>query len=382
MKPIPILFLIYDLEPGGPELRLLDLARRFSADWPIHICVTSRKLTLLPEYLACPCNVSVIVVPIRRAYLDFGGLMRIWRYVRRNHIRIINSYDIKGLLIGAAIRALSGKQVVTVHHTVDVLHNFSLVQKWALRVLLQTTSASLCNAHSIRRFIENTYTPARRIHVIHNGIDSAVFRKDLTSRKHYRTTYGIDDTETLIGTVANFREEKHYPFLFQAFIRVRQQYPKVRLMCVGGGPDFHRLKALAESMGLQDVIFTGYVQDVAGHLSAMDLFVFCSLHEGLPNAILQAMSMPLPIVSSAVGGICELITDGREGLLVDADHMEDFLGAVSDLLEHEQKAQWLAGNARQKILESFSLETMVDRYEEFFRQVFAAARFGLKEPLS
>lgn len=373
MKVIPILFLIYDLEPGGPELRLLDLARRFPPDRPIHICVTSRKLTLLPEYLACACNVSVIVVPIRKAYLDFAGVMRIWRYVRRNHIRIINSYDIKGLLIGAAIRAMSGNRVVTVHHTVDLLHNFSLAQKWALAVLLQTTSASLCNAHYIRRFIEKTYAPAGRIHVIHNGIDSAVFRKDLTSRKHYRRTYGIDDTETLIGTVANFREEKNYPFLFQAFIRIRRHHPKVRLMCVGGGPDFQRLKALAESMGLRDVIFTGYVQDVAGHLSAMDLFVFCSLHEGLPNAILQAMSIPLPIVSSAVGGICELISDGKEGLLVAANQMEAFLAAVFDLLDHKEKRQWLARNARQKILESFSIETMAERYEQFFRQVVAAA---------
>jgi len=369
MSAVPILFLIYDLEPGGPELRLLDLARAFPEDRPIHICVTSRKVTLLPQYLACPCHVTVFIEPVAKAYLDIAALLRIYRYVRRHGIRIVNSYDIKGLILAAAIRLLSGNRVVTVHHTVDLLHNFSVLHKLALGVLLRWTTAVLCNAHFIRRFIETTYVSKKRIHVVYNGIDAGLFRKHLTFRKHYRRTYAIGDEETVIGTLANFRKEKHYPFLVDAFSRMRRRHARIRLMCVGGGPDFDAIRMHAVAMGLTDVIFTGYVEDVAGHLSTMDVFVFCSLHEGLPNAILQAMSMELPIVSTAVGGICELITDGKEGLLVPPNDMDAFLKAVFDLLDHPERGAVLGRRARERVLSSFSLEAMVDGYDRLFRQL-------------
>ncbi len=372
MSAVPILFLIYDLEPGGPELRLLDLARAFPEDRPMHICVTSRKLTLLPQYLACPCHVTVFVEPVEKAYLDIAALLRIYRYVRRNGIRIVNSYDIKGLILATAIRALSGNRVITVHHTVDLLHNFSFLHKLALRILLRCTTAVLCNAHFIRRVIETRYVSSERIHIVYNGIDAGWFRKNLTSRGHYRRRYGIDDAETVIGTLANFRKEKHYPFLLDAFRRIRRQYPRTRLMCVGGGPDFDAIRSQAEELGLRDAIFTGYVEDVAGHLSAMDLFVFCSLHEGLPNAILQAMAMELPIVSSAVGGICELITDGKEGFLVPPDDKDAFLKAVVDLLDHPERGAVFGRRAREKVLASFSLEAMVEGYDRLFRQLVSS----------
>lgn len=377
MSPVPILFLIYDLEPGGPELRLLDLARAFPEDRPMHICVTSRKLTLLPQYLACPCQVTVFIEPVAKAYLDMAALLRIYRYVRRHGIRIVNSYDIKGLILATAIRLLSGNRVLTVHHTVDLLHNFSPHHKLALRILLRWTSAVLCNAHFIRRFIETTYVSSQRIHVVYNGIDAGLFRKHLTSRKHYRRTYAVGDDETLIGTLANFRKEKHYPFLLDAFSRMRRRYSNIRLMCVGGGPDFDAVQTLAGTMGLTDVLFTGYVEDVAGHLSAMDMFVFCSLHEGLPNAILQAMSMELPIVSTAVGGICELITDGKEGLLVPPNEMDAFLKAVFDLLDHPEKGAVLGRRARERVLASFSLEAMVEGYDRLFRQLVPTTKGNL-----
>ncbi|MEW6259114.1 MAG: glycosyltransferase [Thermodesulfobacteriota bacterium] len=369
MSAVPILFLIYDLEPGGPELRLLDLARSFPEDRPIHICVTSRKVTLLPQYLACPCHVSVYIEPVEKAYLDIAALMRIYRYVRRHGIRIVNSYDIKGLILATAIRMLSGNRVVTVHHTVDLLHNFSQLHKVALRILLRWTTAVLCNAHFIRRVIEAAYVSSERIHVVYNGIDAGLFRKNVTSRNRYRRNYSIDDDETVIGTLANFRKEKHYPFLLDAFCRIRKHHPRTRLLCVGGGPEFDSIRSQAVALGLTDGIFTGYVEDVAGHLSAMDLFVFCSLHEGLPNAILQAMSMELPIVSTAVGGICELIVDGEDGLLVPPNNQDAFLKAVFNLLDHPERRAVLGRRAREKVLMSFSLKAMVEGYDRLFRQL-------------
>ena len=369
MSSVPILFLIYDLEPGGPELRLLDLARAFPEDRPMHICVTSRKVTLLPQYLACPCHVTVFIEPVAKAYLDIAAMLRIHRYVRRHGIRIVNSYDIKGLILATAIRLLSGNRVVTVHHTVDLLHNFSLLHKLALAILLRWTTAVLCNAHFIRRFIETSYVSSKRIHVVYNGIDAGLFRKNEALRNHYRRTYAIGDDETVIGTLANFRKEKQYPFLLDAFYRIRKRHSRVRLLCVGGGPDFDAIRSLAATMGLTDVVFTGYVEDVVGHLSAMDLFVFCSQYEGLPNAILQAMSMELPIVSTAVGGICELITDGEEGLLVPPNDMDAFLKAVFDLLDHPERGKVLGRRARENVLTRFSLETMVEGYDRFFRQL-------------
>ena len=175
LNPINILFLIYDLERGGPELRLLDFARHFPSDIKMHICVTSENLSLLPDFMQL--NAKIQVVPVSKGYLELNKAWRIYRYVKANHISIINSFGLKELFLSFAIKAFSGWKIKTVHHLVDLLHHYDSIQKSLLRFLLKTTNAVLCNSEQSMKLIKSFSVPEDKIAVIRNGIDTNNFRR-------------------------------------------------------------------------------------------------------------------------------------------------------------------------------------------------------------
>ena len=151
-----------------------------------------------------------------------------------------------------------------------------------------------------------TGTPAGRVATVSNGIDSCAFAAD-RSRRPLRN----------VTVVANLRKEKGHDVLIDAAPEVLRHFPDAHFDIVGAGPELETLKARAAAQGVMDAFtFIGYEPNVPQRLRDADIFVLPSRSEAFPNAVLEAMSAGLPIVASAVGGILELIDDGRTGLLV------------------------------------------------------------------
>ena len=141
----------------------------------------------------------------------------------------------------------------------------------------------------------------------------------------------------------------------------------MRLICVGGGYLLDEMKEMARSYGLEkNLIFTGYSKNVAEYLSLMNIFVLCSLQEGLPNVLLQAMSMEIPVISSNVGGCSEIIDNMTNGILYPSNNLEKFIEAVEMLIEDRNFASKLGANARRTVEEKFSLDRMIEEYTRFF----------------
>lgn len=366
MNPINILFLIYDLERGGPELRLLDFARHFPSDIKMHICVTSKNVSLLPEFLKLNANVKV--VPVFKGYLELNKAWKIYKYVKTNRISIINSFGLKELFLSFAIKAFSGWKIKTVYHSVELLHHYGSSQKNLLRFLLKTTKAILCNSEQSMKFIKGFSVPEDKIAVIKNGIDTNCFRRSLHNSQDLKTKYGLRKNEFVLGTIANFRDEKNYPFLIKAFRNLLQRHANLRLICVGGGYLLDEIKEVSRSYGLENnLIFTGYSKDVAEYLSLMNIFVLCSTRESFPNVLLQAMGMEIPIIASNVGGCAEIVDHLKNGILYPSNHLGRFIEAVEILIEDRSFASKLAANARRTVVKKFSLNRMIEEYKAFFR---------------
>ena len=368
MNPINILFIIYDLERGGPELRLLDFAKHFPSDIKMHICVTSQNLSLLPEFLKFNSNIQV--VPVAKGYLELNKAWKIYRYVKANRISIINSFGLKELFLSVAIKAFGGWKLKTVHHLVDLLHHYGSLQKSLLGVLLKSTNAVLCNSEQSMKLIKGFSVPEDKIAVIKNGIDTNNFRKSSYTNQNLKRMYGLRNSEIILGTIANFRKIKNYPFLLNSFRILSQRNANLRLLCVGGGYLLDEMKELSRSHGPEkDVIFTGYSKDVAKYLSLMDIFVLCSLQEGLPNVLLQAMSMEIPVIASGVGGCPEIIDNMTNGVLYPSNNLDKFIEAVEMLLDDKNLASRLGVNARRTVEEKFSLNRMIEDYTTFYKEL-------------
>jgi L-malate glycosyltransferase len=362
-----MLFLIYDLDRGGPELRLLDFAKYFPENVNMYICVTSEKLTLLEKFR--DLNIRTKVVPIKKPYFSLLKILKIFSFYKTNNIRIINTYDLKGLIIASIIKLTTFFQSKIIYHNVNSLIQFSRIQLLLFCLISKLSDAFICNSKFSKNEIEKL-VPSNKIRIIHNGLDQFLYKKNSLLRKHSRANLNIQKDEVVIGIIANFRKQKNYPFLLEAFKILAAKYSHLQLLCVGGGEYLKRSKSIVKSWNLnKKVIFTGYTENIVECLSAIDILVLPSLWEGLPNALLQGMSMEIPVVASNVGGCPEIIHHMKNGRLFRSNDTLAFITHLEELINDRALAYELGRRARKTVEEKFSMERMIKEYLAFFKQI-------------
>lgn len=156
-----------------------------------------------------------------------------------------------------------------------------------------------------------------RVETHFNGVNTVLFRPDPEARAQARLQLGFADDTLVFSSVAVLRKGKGLEHLLEAVLVVRQQVPRARFLVVGDGEERARLEARSTALGVDDVVrFLGARTDVPRLLSATDVFVHPSLYEALPTSVLEAMAAGLPVVATDVGGIPELVSVERTGLLV------------------------------------------------------------------
>lgn len=141
----------------------------------------------------------------------------------------------------------------------------------------------------------------------------------------------------------------------------------LKLVCVGEGKLFETTKAMAREMNLDgNIIFTSYVQNVHDYMGIMDIFVLCSKKEGFPNALIQAMSMELPVVATNVGGCAEIVDTGVDGYLYESGNTDEFIEKVLTLIDGKDASVEMTSKARSKITSHYTLPVMLDNYVGFY----------------
>ena len=132
-----------------------------------------------------------------------------------------------------------------------------------------------------------------------------------------RAEFRFSADELVIGTVANFREQKDYPTLLRAAREFIDRGGRAKWLIVGQGPLEQETRALSTQLGLdQFVHFTGYRADATRVQAAFDVFTLSSRWEGLPVALMEALAIGTPVAATSVGGVAETLVDGESGLLV------------------------------------------------------------------
>jgi glycosyltransferase involved in cell wall biosynthesis len=366
-KSINVLFLIYDLERGGPELRLLDFAKYFPKDINVHICVTSEKLALFDKFKAHHARVKVIA--ISKIYFSILKILKISLFCKRSNSNIINVFDLKGLVIASIIKLIVCFRCKIVYHNVNSLVEFSSKQLSFFCLLSRLLHRCVCNSRFSKNEIEKII-PTNKIQIIHNGLDLQFFKKNAKVRKLTRAGLNIQKDEIVLGIIANFRKQKNYPFLLKAFGILSNRHDCLKLLCVGGGEYLAQSKSIVTKKNLrQKIIFTGYTEHVVEYLSAMDILVLPSLWEGLPNAIMQGMSMEIPVVVSNVGGCAEMVRHMENGMLFPSDEIHEFTSHLETLINDKNLANKLGQNARKTIEKEFSMDRMINKYSTFYKKL-------------
>jgi glycosyltransferase involved in cell wall biosynthesis len=179
----------------------------------------------------------------------------------------------------------------------------------------------------------------------------------------------------VVGCIGRLSAEKGQRLLIEVFPEVLRAVPSARLLLAGDGPDLPRLRDRAETLALGDAVrFLGHRQDILDVYGSLDLLVLCSDTEGLPNVVLEAMALGVPVVATAVGGTPELVIDGRTGWLVPPAEPVPLGRAIVEALRRREEAAERAAAARRHVEADFDMMGLIRRTHDLYRRFLGASQ--------
>lgn len=286
--------------------------------------------------------------------------------LRRLKPDVVHSHQAGALFHAGAAAWREGIPVV---HTEHGKHYQTAKSRWLGWIAGRLTSHFVCVSQDIADdLIERGIVAAARVKVVRNGINVQRFyaaSRDSTVRDELN----IGEDEFVIGTVGRVSKVKRQDVLVRAFAELCSRRSDVHLVIVGDGPERNTLEQLASELKLDGRIhFTGFRDDRERFLGAMDVFALTSESEGMPLVILEAWSAGLPVVSSEVGGVPEIVEHNKTGLLFPHEDITKLADILTDLVENETRRRELSKAGRNKVVQEYEFDVMLEQYEQIYRQ--------------
>ncbi len=383
--PTQILFLIESLGPGGAEaslctyLKFLDRDRFRGIVCPLYASQSYwRKAIEDASYR--------VVSPGLRGRWDWKrGLFGLRDMFRSEKIDLIHSqlYDanLYGRFLGRSLSIPVLASLQSSHYEPEAwrwderqsrlkLNLFRLLDqytghRWGTRWIAVSEYVRQ-SAH--RRL----HIPLGKIDVVYNPVDFCLFSESTAERRNQiRRELEFDESQLLMLYVARLDPPKGHRPLIRALPRVFSKHPEAHLLLVGGGDRRYEdeLRRLTNSIGVSEKVhFLGIRRDVSNLLGACDLFIFPSLYEGLPIALLEALAMKRACVASRIGPISEIIQDGVSGMLVEPGNDEELAAAISRLLSDHALRARMGSNGRAKTEARFDIRMNIRRLEAVYEK--------------
>ncbi|MCE0763117.1 glycosyltransferase [Pseudonocardia kujensis] len=357
-----VLFVVPDLGVGGAERHAATLAPALDPTrFDVSLVCIGEEGALFPGLVDAG-------IPARALHLRDDPPRALWQLVRlmlrlRPDVVVTRGYNAETLGRVAAALTRVPRSVVWVHNCGDVTPRGRL-RAVVDRVLDRVTSAYYAVAEGQRPYlVDDLGYPDAKIEVIHNGVDvdRFVVREPGASDSGVAAEFGFDKGAPVIGAVAVLRPEKDHATLLHAMRLVLDERPDARLLIVGDGPERSSLEALATELGIAgSVAFAGARHDVDRLLGGIDVVTLSSFTvECFPMAILEAMARGLPAVATAVGGVPEMIDDGRTGHVVPPRDPRALADALLKVIGDPSVRASMGAAGRRRVEELFTLERSV-----------------------
>jgi glycosyltransferase involved in cell wall biosynthesis len=378
VRTLRILLLGTQMATGGAQKVLLDQARWFhQRGHKVFAVFFYDKEGLQPKWQAASDFPLIDLKAFQkgRAWIVNGiflvrGLFSLWRLLRREKIDVIEAFthDSNMLALPIAWLARVPVRIATHHGAVDGLspwrgkiHSW-MINKNIANLLVTVSEGTRQNA------LEEGVHP-HRISVIQNGIapfsiGGADRSRACTERsRSVRRAAGVGEEDIFLLSVGRLVYQKAHEVLLAAMPAVLKEFPNARLGICGDGILYPQLGEQIESLGLaKSVKLLGRFDSVAKFLAAADVFILPSRWEGLPIALLEAMSAGLPIVATRVEGVDEVVHDGEHGLLVPVEDADALAGAILQLAGDPEMRQKMGAAARRRIEQTYTVDRMCERY--------------------
>ena len=217
----------------------------------------------------------------------------------------------------------------------------------------------------IRKTVSTQYQlKEHKIPLIYNGIDTTYFSPE----QIIENGENQKQKEVLISCVARFSGQKNHKLLIEAFKDAQNKYSNIKLVLIGDGPLRRDIEEQIESYDLKDkIILTGDSSNVLNWLRKSDVFVLSSDYEGLPISMLEAMSVGVPVIATGVGGVTDVVVNGKEGIIVPPKKSKDLSDAIVTLSSNSEMRSIMGQKARERAME-FDIRKMSEKYGAIYKK--------------
>lgn len=360
---------------GGAEKYLIYLADGLSVRGRMCCFITNNDNTAFNSSIDNKFSKSHIVIKSDKYYeaRHYGQLYRTLKKLKPDifHYNLPGPYSCS--LLAPIVAKLAGvKKVVTTEH-------LPMMHWWRKPAILKRIASlyidkAIAVSHANKGYmLSRHHIPEKKIKVIQNGIDvnHFSFSKYIEERVRLRKEYGFSDADVVFGVVGRLEEQKGHIYALRSLAKIQANSPNAKLVFFGEGTLGDFLKIEAVKLGIdQKVTFAGFQGEMAPAYACIDVLLMPSLFEGLPLALLEAMSMQRPAIATAIHGIPEVIHGQINGILVQPKDIDGIAHAMDEFAKcsNQNLLTHIGNKSGETVRANFSLEKMVDLTDDLFVQ--------------
>lgn len=360
---------LHSLHMGGAEMLAARLARQMRTTYRfLFVCLD--ELGTLGEQLRG--EGFPVEVLHRRAGWDWRSSLRLARLIRREKVQLLHAHQYTPFFYTLTARWLGRRVPIlfTEHgrHFPDyprrkriLFNRLAIGRRDRVIGVGQTVRQAVINNEGIR---------GDRVGVIYNGIDTDAFARNGHDRDSLRRAMGVEPDDLVLIQVARLDYLKDHATAVRAVERVAARRPEVKLVLIGDGPEREKIEAEVRQRRLGEQIrFLGLRTDVARLLPAADLFLLTSISEGIPLTVIEAMSAGLPVVSTGVGGVGEIVIDGETGLLAPSGDDGALAEHILQLADDPDRRRRMGEIGCRRAADVFSEKQMHAAYRRLYEEM-------------
>lgn len=363
------------MQVGGTELNAVRLAERLDRSrYELLVLCLQEHGPLVARYEAAGIAVHSFPIPSLYGLATLRQGLRLWRFLREQKIRIVHAHDIYSNVFALPWARLAGARTIASRRWWEGLPGIH----WRLanRLAYGLADRSLANSPRIGAMLEESERLSpERVVIVPNFVDEDAFTPPPAAEaEELRASLGIHARDRVVGIVANLHAIKDHASLLRAVSILQVRWPELRLVVIGDGDERRALEALARELGIEErTSFAGRRANKPNLHHLFEVSVLCSLSEGLPNSLLEAMAAGRPVVATAVGAIADAVIDGECGLLVPPGDPECLARAIESCLADPKRGRVLGEAARRRAQSHYSPQSALGALEGLYQQLSTRA---------
>jgi len=373
-KKIKILHIIETLGYGGAERVLTYSLKNINRNkFSIKVVCLSGPLNFKKEIE--DYGINVICLNAKNLYSFYRIILRLCILIIKEKPDVVHTQLFFANIYGRIASKIAGiKNIITTLQNPDYTYENNGKLTYAIRKLIDKYTGKFYNTAfiAVSDFVKKDFEKQlnfKDIKVLYNCIDNSVFNKH-NNVDTKRIEFGLSNNDIIILNIGRLHPQKGQICLIEAFNLIYKNNNRYKLLIVGNGPLENALKNKAKELSLENVvIFLKNRQDVFDIMGISDIFVFPSIYEGLPLALVEAMASGLPVIASKIDVLKEIVEDGVDGILVENSDYAKLAKAISGLIDNPELRGYLGKNAKEKAIKLFDSTAYAKKIENIYQEL-------------